>query len=148
MLQKILVATDGSGHARKAVDYASDMAVKYNATLYLIHVVSETKIPEDVLQYIKAEGIEEPPQTVYLQKIGEGIIGEAEKEARERGVKDIQSEVLQGNAAEKIIEFVKERGIDMIVIGSRGLGSIKGLFLGSVSSKVCHMADCTCVTVK
>jgi nucleotide-binding universal stress UspA family protein len=36
----------------------------------------------------------------------------------------------------------------MIMIGSRGLGQVKGMLLGSVSSKVCHVADCTCVTVK
>jgi nucleotide-binding universal stress UspA family protein len=36
----------------------------------------------------------------------------------------------------------------MIIMGSRGLGGIKSLFLGSVSSKVCDQADCTCLTVK
>ncbi|NIO03304.1 MAG: universal stress protein [Proteobacteria bacterium] len=55
---------------------------------------------------------------------------------------------LQGDPAERIIEFAREKSVDMIVIGSRGLGPVKGLFLGSVSTKVCHLADCTCVTVK
>ena len=148
MVQKILVATDGSAHARKAIDYASDIASKYNATLYLIHVISETEIPEDLLEYVEVERIEEPPRSVYIQKIGEGIIGTAEKEVKSKGVKAVQSAVVQGDPAEKIIEFAREKGVDMIVIGSRGLGSVKGLFLGSVSSKVCHVADCTCVTVK
>ncbi len=148
MLQKILVATDGSNHARKAIEYASDIASKYNATLYLVHVVSQTEIPEDVLEYIRVERIEQPAQTVYLEKIGQGVVGAGEKEARQQGVEDVQSAVLQGDPAERIIEFAKQKNVDMIVIGSRGLGSVKGLLLGSVSSKVCHVAECTCVTVK
>jgi nucleotide-binding universal stress UspA family protein len=148
MVNRILVATDGSEHARKALDYASDIASKYNAKLYVVHVVSDKGIPEDLLQYIKVEGIEEPPESVYLQKVGEGIIGVAEKEIAERGVKEVQSVVLQGDPAEKILQFARDNGVDMIVIGSRGLGSVKGMFLGSVSNKVCHAADCTCVTIK
>lgn len=148
MLQRILVATDGSGHARKAIEYASDIASKYNAKLYLIHVVSEAGIPADVLEYIKVEGIEEPPESVYLHKVGEGIIGAAEKEITKKGVQDVQSVVVKGDPAEKILEFARDNSVDMIVIGSRGLGSVKGMFLGSVSSKVCHAADCTCVTIK
>jgi nucleotide-binding universal stress UspA family protein len=148
MVKKILVATDGSGHARKAVEYASDIGAKYNAKVFLVHVVSERGIPEDVLRYIQVEGIEEPPESVYLQKVGEGIIGAAEKEADDKGVTDIQSVVLQGDPAEQILEFAKDNNVDMIVIGSRGLGSVSGMFLGSVSNKVCHAADCTCVTIK
>jgi nucleotide-binding universal stress UspA family protein len=148
MLKKILVATDGSSHARKAIDYASDLASKYNAKIYLVHVVSDKGIPDDLLQYIKVEGIHEPPESVYLQKIGEGIIGAGEKEFGEKGIKEFQSAVLQGDPAEKIVEFARDNAVDMIVVGSRGLGTVKGMFLGSVSSKVCHAADCTCVTIK
>ncbi|NIQ39676.1 MAG: universal stress protein [Proteobacteria bacterium] len=148
MVKKILVATDGSDHARRAIEYASDIAAKYDATVYLLHVISDNKIPDEVLQYIKVERIEQPPQAVYFKKIGEGIVGAAEKRARENGVKNVQSEVVQGDPADRIIEFAREKDVDMIIIGSRGLGSVKGLFLGSVSSKVCHAADCTCVTVK
>jgi nucleotide-binding universal stress UspA family protein len=56
--------------------------------------------------------------------------------------------VFSGDPVEEIIQFAKNNDIDMIVIGSRGLGKIKGLLLGSVSSKVCHLAECTCVTIK
>ena len=148
MVRKILVATDGSSHARKAIEYASDIASKYNAKMYLVHVVSESGVPNEVLQYIEVEGIEEPPESVYLQKIGEGIVGAAEKEITDKGVKDVQSVVLQGDPAGKILEFARDNAVDMIVIGSRGLGSVQGMFLGSVSNKVCHAADCTCVTIK
>ena len=148
MVKKILVPTDGSVHAQRAIALATDMALQYGAMLYLLHVVSETKIPEEVLKYIRVEGFEEPPERVYLQKIGQGIIEAAEKEAKNKGVKQVESAVLQGDPAQEIIDFVKEKDIDMIMLGSRGLGQVKGVLLGSVSSKVCHLVDCTCVTVK
>ena len=61
---------------------------------------------------------------------------------------EVCAKVVQGDPAEMIINYTREKGVDMIVLGSRGLGQIRGVFLGSVSSKVCHAADCTCVTVK
>jgi nucleotide-binding universal stress UspA family protein len=148
MVKKILVATDGSAHARKAIAYASDIASRYDATIYLIHVVPDKEIPEDVRHYIEIEGIKESPEQVYFQKIGEGILQAGEKAIRESGVRNLQTAVLQGDPAERIIEFAKDQGVDMIVIGSRGLGGVKQMFLGSVSNKVCHVADRTCVTVK
>ena len=148
MVKKILVPTDGSEHARRAIDLASDIALQYDAMLYILHVISETTIPDEVLDYIRVERVEEPPERVYQRKIGEGTIAAAEREARNKGLKEVQSEVVQGDPAEEIINFAREKGVDMIMLGSRGLGQIKGMFLGSVSSKVCHVADCTCVTVK
>jgi nucleotide-binding universal stress UspA family protein len=53
-----------------------------------------------------------------------------------------------GISTEKILQSADANEIDMIIMGSRGLGGIKSLFLGSVSSKVCDQADCTCLTVK
>ena len=148
MVKKILVPTDGSEHANKAIQFAADLATQYDATLYLMHVVSKLDIPEDFLRYAEIEGFEEAPETIYLQKIGDAIIGEAEKRVNREKVKKIHTELVQGDPAERILEFAREQGVDMIVIGSRGLGNVKGLLLGSVSTKVCHLAECTCVSVK
>jgi len=148
MLRKILVPTDSSAHAQKAIDFACDLALKYGATLYVMHVVSETDVPGWVQEYIEAEGIKEPPQSVYLEKIGQRIIELAEKQIKGKGVEHFESMVELGNPAEKITKFAKENDVDMIVMGSRGLSEVKGLLLGSVSHKVCNMAKCTCVTVK
>jgi nucleotide-binding universal stress UspA family protein len=101
-----------------------------------------------VVDFVKSERIEEPPTTAYLQIVGKQILGKAESEAKERGVKNVEKTVMKGDPAEVIINYAKEGDSDMIVIGSRGLGGVKGLMLGSVSSKVCHATDRTCVTVK
>ncbi|MBW1691455.1 MAG: universal stress protein [Deltaproteobacteria bacterium] len=57
-------------------------------------------------------------------------------------------EYVEGDPAERIIDYAKEHDVDIIVIGSRGLGTFKGLLLGSVSNKVTHRADRTCVIVR
>jgi nucleotide-binding universal stress UspA family protein len=114
----------------------------------LVHVVPKKDIPLEVQHYIRIEGITDSPEQIYYQRIGEGIIQAGLKEIKEKGVKDVDSFLLQGDPAEKITEFASERGVDMIVLGSRGLGGIRQMFLGSVSRAVCNVAACTCVTVK
>ena len=148
MINKILVATDGSGHARKAIDYACDLALRYEATVYLLHVIHKSGVPESLLKIIEAHRGEKTPEEVILKEIGDRIIKAAETEAEKKGLKNFQSFIVQGDPAERIIEFARQEGVDIIVVGGRGLSTLEGVFLGSVSHKVCHRADCTCVTVK
>lgn len=141
MIKKILVPIDDSDHARKAVDFALDFALKYKATVYLIHVISplpSTIAEADVLQKM------EDNQRQFAKE----ILEEAVRQVMKKGVGNFQSTMLYGDPAQGIIEFARRNGVDMIVMGSRGAGGVETLLLGSVSNKVCHMADCTCVTVK
>ena len=147
MIKKILVPVDGSEHAQKAVEFAANVAKQNDASVHLLHIISSTKIPKEVEDFVKSERIAEPPAT-YLQVVGEKILGAAESEAKRMGIKNVEKIVMKGDPAQVIIDYAKEGDFDMIVIGSRGLGGVKGLMLGSVSSKVCHAADRTCVTVK
>jgi len=140
MIKKILVAADDSIHARKAIDYASDIALKYNATVYVIHVVNTTFRLGDYELMQKMEDA--------LRQGGKEIVEKAESEIRVKGVKHFRSAVLVGDPATEIIRYTKENGVDMVVIGSRGEGTLEGLLFGSVSQKVCQLASCTCVTVK
>jgi nucleotide-binding universal stress UspA family protein len=115
---------------------------------FLIHVVKDKDIPPEILEYIKSEKINGGIGKVSAKLISEGIMKAARKQVQEMGLKIAKSMVFSGDPVEEIIQFAKNNDIDMIVIGSRGLGKIKGLLLGSVSSKVCHLAECTCVTIK
>ena len=140
MIKKILVATDGSTHAGKALEYASDFASKYQATVHLIHVIAPLhSVPEGYLD----QQIED-----HQQRVAKEIIEKAEKEMKKKGVESYQSTILQGNPVQEIIEFARDKNVDMIIMGSRGAGMFETLMLGSVSHRVCHLADCTCVTVK
>jgi len=135
MIKKILVPTDGSDHARKAIEIASDIALKYAATICFLHVVSPPLIFHEGV-FPAMEGM-----LKLLEEDGKKIIEEAERETKKCGVKDVQSTVVQGDPGNRIVEYAKTEGVDMIVIGSRGLTRMKGILLGSVSHKVFHLAD-------
>lgn len=148
MTKKILIPFDGSEHSKRAILFAADVAQQHNSELFLVHVVKDKDIPPEILEYIKSEKINGGIGKVSAKLISEGIMKAAQKQIQEMGLQIAKSMVFRGDPAEEIIQFAKNNDIDMIVIGSRGLGKIKGLLLGSVSSKVCHLAECTCVTVK
>jgi nucleotide-binding universal stress UspA family protein len=148
MQKKILLATDGSANSRKALEFAVEMASRYDAQLYVLHVIASMEIPLDILEYISAEDIEDSPASVYLEKVGMKIIYQSEKECKATGCENVQTVVLRGDPADTILEFAKEKVVDVIILGSRGFRGIKGKLLGSVSRKVSHAADCTCIIVK
>lgn len=174
MFKTIVVASDGSSHATKAVQIASDLAARYEAKLVLLHVLDVGPVPEAILHMADTEHLTDPVrptsgnvaniqgslavsesgadsrehQERVRQAVAEKILGEAERAARSAGVAEIARISEHGDAADHILECAKRESADLIVMGSRGLSDIKGLFLGSVSHKVCQRSDCTCITVK
>lgn len=176
MIKTIVVPIDGSSHANKAVALAADIAGKYNARIVLLHVLlrdatatqlkqlarglglpAKTRKELDRLEEIPLESaavagdfapIALPVPDKILGEVGALMIDKARKAAAAKGVKKIASKVVAGGAADSIVETAKKEKANMIVMGSRGLGNIRGLLLGSVSQKVSHLAECTCVTVK
>ena len=148
MIKKILAAVDGSEHSLKAVDYAIDIALKYDCEMYLIHVVDRVEIPDEIIKFANVEKIEDPPEYLVLNEIGNRILKKAEETAKEKGVQEVFAIIQEGHPADKITAFARDNDIDWIFLGSRGLGGVKGLLMGSVSNKVCHLTDSTCITVK
>ncbi|MBW1716873.1 MAG: universal stress protein, partial [Deltaproteobacteria bacterium] len=134
MTKKILVPVDGSDQALKAIDFAANLAKQDDATIHLLHVYKLPIVPEGMGEYVISDRIE-------LQALGDQIISVAQDEVRKKGGQDIEATVMEGDPAERIIAYAKDHDVDMIVMGSRGLGSFKGLLLGSVSNKVSHRAD-------
>ena len=148
MIQRILVATDGSDHARKAIELASDIAKRNHSSVYLMHVVHEPKVPEGVAELVKQEHIPESPSCVHIQVLAERILGPAKRMLKGRGIGQVFPVMADGKPADKIIEFARNQGVDLIVMGTRGLSRLGRLFLGSISDQVRHLAPCTCITVK
>ena len=141
MTKKILVPVDGSEQASKAIDFAANLAKKDDAVVHLLHVFKLPIVPEGMGEHVISDRME-------LQALGDQIIAVAQDEARQKGLQHVVATVVEGDPAERIIAYAKDHDLDMIVMGSRGLGSFKGLLLGSVSNKVSHRADRTCVIVR
>jgi nucleotide-binding universal stress UspA family protein len=148
MLKKILLATDGSAISRKALAFSVEMATRYDAQLYVLHVIPNMEVPLEVIEYISAEDIDDSPASFYLEKIGQKIIQQSESECKLTGCNNVHTVVLRGDPADTIVDFAKDEKIDIIVLGSRGFRGLKGRLLGSVSRKVSHAAECSCLIVK
>jgi nucleotide-binding universal stress UspA family protein len=83
-----------------------------------------------------------------LIEIGQHIIDGAKGRAERKGLENIDARLEVGDPANRILECIDAEKIDCVIMGSRGLNDLKGLFLGSVSHKVANRAPCTCISVK
>ncbi len=147
MLKKILVAIDGSQPSQRALDMGAQIAEKFDAVLVLIYVIRDMQLPESLRQMAEVELVQESRLTT-LQKIGQTILAEAATRAKKQGAKDVRNEVRPGDPAGAILRYVAENGVDLIVLGSRGLGDMESMLLGSVSRKVSNLAKVGCLTVR
>ncbi len=147
MINKLLVALDGSNHSLKAVDFASAIAAPLEARVIILSVVKAQELPEGLREYAKLERIPGVDMEI-LKKVAGDLISNAEIRAREKGVDDIVGEVKEGPIARTIIARAQHHEVDMIVVGSRGLGNIEATLRGGVSHRVELLAECPVLTVK
>lgn len=150
MIKTILVPVDGSEHANKAIVLASDLAQKYDARLIALNVMTEAgseRVPPELRDYERLEHVRVTERSV-LDSESERILSDAKLQAREKGAPKVETVRRSGDAAAIILEVANDQSADVIVMGSRGLGNVKGLLLGSVSHKVAQLSECNCITVK
>ncbi|MDN5347405.1 MAG: hypothetical protein PWP65_969 [Clostridia bacterium] len=139
MFKKIILAFDGSPHARRALDAAVDLAQKYGAKLYIVSVVN---IPDFAGTVDEVNGALEKGKEFFNKQLEE-----AQKTASREGV-EVETRILAGHPFEAIARFVDSEGCDLIVVGSRGLGTVKRYLLGSVSEAIVRYAQCPVLVVK
>jgi nucleotide-binding universal stress UspA family protein len=138
MFKNILLAFDGSDYSRKALTYATNLSEQYGATLWLIHVFTHTS---DLLGYEDYEKL-----FAKRKSAGQIIVDEALQKLNKSTLK-VRTELLEGPEAESILQAAQSSQADLIVMGTRGLGAVKGLLLGSVSRKVIHFSTCPVMVV-
>lgn len=175
MIGKILIAYDGSDNGRRALDIAAELAHKLDAELTIAHVLmhgrpaSELARMAEIEHLVKkidddssagfapvrsspyellAAGRSEAHSMRLTSALGEQVIAYAKDRSKELGAQKVETHMLDGDFADEILDAADAYDADMIVIGSRGLGTLRGAVLGSVSQKVLHHAKQVVVTVK
>ena len=136
--KNILVPIDGSIYSEKSLERASELVDAFGSNLILIYVV-EKSIPINLLD--RKEYLE------ILRKFGTNVLGKANKKLSKKG---ITAKILlkEGNIVNEIEKIAKKEKCDLILVGSKGLGSITRLLLGSVSNKISQTSACSVLIVK
>jgi len=148
-MERILVGVDGSAPCPKAVDFAADLATKYNAELILLTVVPHLFPKSDaaVEEFARLEHVAIPEAKLALTT-ADNVLDDARRKARVKDLTRISAEPSFGDPAQAIITAARDRQADLIVVGSRGHGRLVGLLLGSVAQKVISLAHCPVVVVR
>lgn len=150
-LHKILLVTDGSACSQLACDYTGVFPLPAEASLEVMHVLPSLQasylvepmgvsVPaiseEDLLRLRQSQEIE---GEALLHKTVESLAGHG---LQARGL------LMRGETAEQIIEYARENQVDLIICGSRGLGTVTSMLIGSVSRRLAHHAPCSVLIVR
>ena len=147
MYNRILVGLDGSSHGLKATEAGVELAKRFEAELHLLTVTRPYKVSPSLRRYLEAENLLGEPKYV-MDEMTNAIVAEAEAIAKRTGVSRVRSEVREGKPARTIIDYAGSHDIDLVVVGSRGIGEIESVLLGSVSQKVSLLTTCSVMIVR
>lgn len=174
MFKSIVLATDGSAHAKRAAAAAADLAATYGARLTIVTVMPNALTLEDVESSPQAARLPRSakaeirrlrtlaresqgdadiyPYVPALHSLGtalaDAILDDAESVTARKKISKVTRLGVIGDPAAQILAQAKKAKADLIVMGTRGLSDFRGLMLGSVSHKIIHMSACPCLTVK
>lgn len=146
MYDEILVPLDGSEPSKHALNHAISIAERFGSKLFLLSVLSRTILPALIDEGFGIEPITATENIIFYQEnmktIYEGVLLEA-KNMIVSEHPDIETKTLlrKGRPASTIVEVAENDGVDLIVMGSRGIGGITGWILGSTSRRVAE--NCT-----
>ena len=147
MHKKILVGLDGSKHGLEATKEAVELANAFDAELHLLTVTRPFKVTPKLKQFLEAENLLGEPKYV-MDDMTNSIVNDAKDVAMQAGVKNVRTVVREGKPARALVDYAKSNDIDLIVVGSRGVGEVDAALLGSVSQKVSMLSNCTVLIVR
>ncbi|MDX8354943.1 universal stress protein [Cognatiyoonia sp. IB215182] len=175
MIKKILAAYDGSDNAQRALDLAVELCAKCDASLVVVHVLMHGRPAAELVRMAHAEHmVQEAHKAIspgvtfasgraydlfsasadaagtlrVISSVGDQLVAHAKNHAEELGLEAVQTVVRSGDYADEILAVANDQMVDMIVMGSRGLGLVRGAVVGSVSQKVMHHAEQAVLAVK
>jgi nucleotide-binding universal stress UspA family protein len=135
---RVLLATDGSEDAKKAAAFLAQLPLPASTAIRIVSVITLPPSPIDI-----------PTVREYYESLraeGRRIVDEA-RASFSQGV-SIETQVLEGDARDEIVREAHQWSADLVVVGARGLGSLAGFFLGSVSTAVARHSDASVLVVR
>ena len=139
MFRKIVLAVDGSQHSDLAADYAAELTEVVQSKLLVVHAYPQTS---DLLGYPDFGNL-----VARRKSAGQTVLDKVRARLEKRGVA-FQEDLLEGPEAEAILAAADAHEADLVVMGTRGLGTMKGMLFGSVSRKVSQHAHCPVMLIR
>jgi nucleotide-binding universal stress UspA family protein len=141
VFEKILIATDGSLNNKAAVEMALNLARQCGSSIYVLNVI-------DMVIFDRAAPATIPKVNDLLQMLkdeGKRAVDEVKQRAPDLNIKTF---VITGRPAQEITKFASENKVDLIVVGTHGMGCVERVLIGSVADKVIRTADLPVLIVK
>lgn len=145
MFKSILAAFDGSEGSETALRKATELAILCGAQLTILTLYRHHSVLEGSMYVTNAQQPDDVDE--IMRTHAKDTAEHGASIARQAGCENIRAFVKGGPTARTIVGFSKEHENDLIVMGSRGLGSIEGYLLGSVSHKVTSLSECPVLIV-
>src|SRR4051812_34027140 len=146
MISSIVVGTDGSETATKAVQEAAALAVQVGAAVDIVSAYAPV-----ATQRLREEAKQAPEDLQWAVTPREEVddkLREAKALVESMGVEDVHMHAREGDPADAILDVAEERACDLIVVGNKGMSGAKRFLLGSVPNKVSHHAPCSVLIVR
>jgi len=141
MFERILVGFDGSPHSRRAVQVATEIAGRFQATLTIAVVRPPTRGPE-AAQLEALVPLSEDGRTLAA------LLDELRERALAHGIRVVEPVTLRGEVLDSLLDYLARNPQDLVVVGSRGLSRGRRLLLGSVSAGLVNSAHCPVLVVR
>ncbi len=139
----IMHPSDFSENSDQALYYAAAFADKYDASLHLVHVISDpaVAVPSPIAGFLPAG---------YFEEMEANSNETLSKIANREWVKDNRTicKTMTGNTSQMVVNYAKENDIDLIVMGTHGYSGLSHMIMGSVAENVLRTAPCPVLTVR
>jgi nucleotide-binding universal stress UspA family protein len=145
MFRSIVVGTDGSETAGKAVQEAIDLATTVGASVYVVSAYEP--VPQGRLREEARQAPEDLQWMINPREDVDATLSDAADQVRGAGL-DVETFAREGDPADAILDVAEERNADLIVVGNKGMTGARRFLLGSVPNKVSHHAPCSVLIVR
>lgn len=139
---RVLIPIDGSTGSLAALERLLEKAAWFSSPLEIHLLNVQRPLPQEIGRFVGTEALHQ-----LHHDRGMACLDAARERLAARGA-SCNCHVVVGNAAETIVHFARQRQCELIAIGPRGLGSLPGLLLGSVTTRVLHLADIPVLVLK
>jgi nucleotide-binding universal stress UspA family protein len=150
MLDNVLLPTDGSETADKAVAFAARLLGGTSCKVTMLSVIEEPVYSSFWSDGLVAPEVIMPPLPDIQEELNrraETMMEESAKSLKEAGL-EVEAKVRLGHSASEILQELEEGSYDMVIMGSHGHGKLGGFLMGSVSDRVANHADCPVLIVR